>query len=474
MATGQPFSIVAQAPVDAMQEFKGTVSGFTTDSGPGGGGQFNLVTRSGTNHFHGVLFEYNRNAALVANSWFGNNSHIAKPNYIRNQFGGNIGGPMLPHDKAFFFFDFYDSRIVQSALVNRTVPLDNFRDGNIGYILNAPGCSRTSRQNTQPQCIGFYTPAQVKALDPAGIGNSAPFFNLVNTRYPHVNNAAGGGDGVNTGFYTFTTPEPDNEQNYAVKLDFNLTSKHRLFAVGTLNRRDSTQQAPEFPQDGTIAPFHDRSFRWSVGDNWAISNNMANSLAVGETVSSYQFPITNLNPNGTNLLRFNGGVTSLMSNAWLSAINAQGRRIPIPQISDNLQWLKHSHSLQFGGFFKYINSADHTILDYNEGGYRSWRTDARPQLQPAAFQHPLYLRYGDQRLGHGLCRCARPRWPDRPAVQLRRLRKSFSARYRRPASLPLLPVGALRRRYLEGHALAHPLLRRQLAILLRSLRDQGS
>ena len=254
-----------------MQEFKGTVSGFTTDSGPGGGGQFNLVTRSGTNHFHGVLFEYNRNAALVANSWFGNNSHIAKPNYIRNQFGGNIGGPMLKGDKAFFFFDFYDSRIVQSALVNRTVPLDNFRNGNIGYILNSPGCSRTSRQNTQPQCIGFYTPAQVKALDPAGIGNSAPFFQLINTRYPHVNNAAGGGDGVNTGFYTFTTPEPDNEQNYAVKLDFNLTSKHRLFAVGTLNRRDSTQSAPEFPQDGTIAPFHDRSFRWSVGDNWAIT-----------------------------------------------------------------------------------------------------------------------------------------------------------------------------------------------------------
>ncbi len=366
MATGQPFAIVAAAPVDAMQEFKGTVAGFTPDSGPGGGGQFNLVTRSGTNKFHGVLFEYNRNAALVANSWFGNNSHIAKPNYIRNQFGGNLGGPMLPHDKAFFFFDFYDSRIVQSALVNRTVPLDNFRAGNIGYVLNQPGCSRTSRQNTQPQCIGFYTPAQAKGLDPAGIGESAPFFNLVNTRYPHVNNAAGGGDGVNTGFYTFTTPEPDNEQNYAVKLDFNLTSRHRLFAVGTLNRRDSTQSAPEFPQDGTIAPFHDRSFRWSVGDNWAIGNNMANSFAVGETVSSYQFPITNLNPNGTNLLNFAGGVTSLMSRAWLSAINAQGRRIPIPQISDNFQWLKHSHSLSFGGFFKYINSADHTILDYND------------------------------------------------------------------------------------------------------------
>ncbi len=366
MATGQSFSIIGKAPVDAMQEFKGTVSGFTTDSGPGGGGQFNLVTRSGTNKFHGALFEYNRNAALVANSWFGNNSHIAKPNYIRNQFGGSIGGPMLPHDKGFFFFDFYDSRIVQSALVNRTVPLDNYRNGNIGYILNSPGCSRTSRQDTQPQCIGFYTPAQVKTLDPAAIGNSAPFFGLIASRYPHVNNAAGGGDGVNTGFFTFTTPEPDNEQNYAVRLDFNLTSRHRLFAVGTYNREDATQSAPEFPQDGLTAPFFDRSFRWSVGDNWAIGNNMANSLAIGETVQSYQFPIKNLNANGTNLLRFNGGVTNLMSNAWLSPVNASGRRIPIPQISDNFQWLKSSHSLSFGGYFKLITSADHTILDYNQ------------------------------------------------------------------------------------------------------------
>lgn len=366
MATGQAFAIVAKAPVDAMQEFKGTVSGFTTDSGPGGGGQFNLVTRSGTNHFHGALFEYNRNAALVANSWFGNNSNIAKPNYIRNQFGGNVGGPMLPHSKAFFFFDFYDSRIVQSALVNRTVPLDNFRAGNIGYVLNQPGCSRTSRQNTQPTCIGYYSPAQVQTLDPAGIGESAPFFQLINSRYPHANNIAGGGDGVNTGFFTFTTPEPDNEQNYAAKFDYNLTSKHRLFAVGTFNREDATESAPEFPGDGNIAPYHDRSFRWSVGDSWAINNYMANFFAIGETVSSYQFPITNQNPNGTNLLNFAGGVTSLMSRAWLSPINAQGRRIPIPQVSDNFQWLKHSHSIQIGGFFKYINSSDHTILDYND------------------------------------------------------------------------------------------------------------
>ncbi len=365
MATGQPFSIVAQAPVDALQEFRGTVSGFTTDSGPGGGGQFQLVTKSGTNRFHGNINEYNRNAALVANSWFGNNTHIAKPNYIRNQFGGNIGGPMWKHDKAFFFFNFYDSRIVQSALVNRTVPLDNFRNGNIGYILNTAGCTRTSRQDTTPACVGYYSPSQTVALDPAGIGENAPFFQLINSRYPHVNNPAGGGDGLNTGFFTFTTPEPDDEMNYTGRIDFNLTSKHRLFALTTVNHRDAIQSAPQFPQDGVTAPFHDRSYRWSVGDNWAINSNMANSISFNYTVSDLDFPITNLNPNGTNLLTFAGGTTSLMSNAWLSPVNAQGRRIPIPEFDDNFQWQKHSHSLQFGGFYKFITSADHTILDYN-------------------------------------------------------------------------------------------------------------
>ena len=369
MATGQPFTIVAKAPVDAMQEFKGTVSGFTTDSGPGGGGQFNLVTRSGTNRFHGNINEYHRDAAFAANSWFGNNSHLAKPNYIRNQFGGNIGGPMWKGDKAFFFFNFYDSRIVQSALVNRTVPLDSFRNGQIGYVLatdsSGNACARGSRQDTTPQCIGFYTPAQAKALDPAGIGESAPFFQLVNSRYPHVNNPAGGGDGINTGFYSFTTPEPDNEVNYTGRIDFQLTSKHRVFGVASVNREDSTQSAPEFPQDGTIAPFHDRSYRWAVGDNWAINNNMANSISLGYTVEDFDFPRINLNPNGTNLLTFAAGTTSLMSDAWLTPVNAQGRILPTWQLDDNFQWLKHSHSIQLGGFFKYIATSDHTTLDYN-------------------------------------------------------------------------------------------------------------
>ncbi len=392
LATGQPFSIVGKEPVDATEEFRGTVSGFAVDNGPGAGGQYQLVTKSGTNHFHGNINEYHRDAAMASNFWFNNNSHIAKPNYIRNQFGGALGGPILKHDKAFFFFNLYDSRIVQSTVVNRTVPLDSFRAGNIGYVLatDAAGnpCPRTSRQDSNPQCIGFYTPAQVAALDPAGLGEDAAVFNLINTRYPHANNPAGGGDGVNTGFYTFDAPEPDNEINYTGRIDYNLSSRHRLFGVATVNRENAIQGPSQFAADGIAGSptFIDRSYRWAAGDLWTISSNKVNQFSIGETVQDYEFPRPNLNPAGANLITFSGGTTSLMDDPYLSPSNAQGRRVPIPEIADNFQWLKGSHSIQVGGFFKYITAFDHTTLDYNsaEIGLGGQVTGLNPSLRPSA------------------------------------------------------------------------------------------
>jgi hypothetical protein len=119
--------------------------------------------------------------------------------------------PVL-RNKLFFFFDYNNSRIVQSTSVNTTVPLNSFRNGNVSYILNTDGsgnvCQATSRQNTTPQCIGTLTSAQVKALDPQGVGFNANLLAFVNQRYPQANDLTGG-DGINTGGFRFTTPTPD-------------------------------------------------------------------------------------------------------------------------------------------------------------------------------------------------------------------------------------------------------------------------
>src|ERR1700733_9995762 len=155
------FVIVGHAPVDSVEEFRGTVGGLPATSGPSSGGQFQLVTKSGTNQFHGNVNEDNSDPSLVANSWFSNNASpiVPRNHLIQNQFGGNVGGPVL-RNKLFFFFDFNDSRIISSQLTQRTVPLDSLRAGNLGYLNNAGG-------------ISYLSPPQIQALDPAGIGISS-------------------------------------------------------------------------------------------------------------------------------------------------------------------------------------------------------------------------------------------------------------------------------------------------------------
>ena len=387
MATGQAFVIVGNAPVDSVQEFRGTVGGFTVDNGPGGGGQFQLVTKSGTNHWHGNINEYHRDTATAANTWFNNFIGLRRTPLIRNQFGGNLGGP-IKHDKAFFFFDFNDSRIIQSGQVNRVVPLDNYRAGTIAYILNTnpttgAACTAASTQATTPNCIGYYSPAQVKALDPAHIGENPAVLALIAARYPHANNL-NIGDRVNTGGFAFTTPEPDFETNYVLRLDYNLTSTQKLFARGTVTREDRIYSAPLFP--GDPAPtFTDRSHAWVVGHTWQIGANKFNQASFGETIEDYNFPRPITNPNGANLLSFQGGVTNFMADPFLTPINAQGRVMPIPQVNDTFQWQKGTHNFDFGGFFKFITTSDYTKLDYSTAsvGLGGQVLGLNPSVRPA-------------------------------------------------------------------------------------------
>ena len=112
-------TIVGHAPIDSVEEFHSNVAGNEASTGPGSGGQFQLVTKSGTNQFHGNLNEYHRDPDLVANSWFSNNATpiVPRNHLIQNQFGGNIGGPVIIQalqraDKLFFFFDYGNSKII--------------------------------------------------------------------------------------------------------------------------------------------------------------------------------------------------------------------------------------------------------------------------------------------------------------------------------------------------------------------------
>jgi len=107
--------------VDAMQEFRVQTSSFAPEFGRTPGGQISVATRSGTNRFHGTLFDYFRNSVLDANDWFSNFNQLPKPDERQNDFGGVIGGPIIK-DKAFFFFSYEGLRLRQPATQESIVP----------------------------------------------------------------------------------------------------------------------------------------------------------------------------------------------------------------------------------------------------------------------------------------------------------------------------------------------------------------
>jgi hypothetical protein len=345
------FTIVGHAPIDSVEEFKGTVAGLGSSAGPASGGQFQLVTKSGTNQFHGNINEYHRDPSLVANSWFSNNASpiVPRNHLIQNQFGGNIGGPVL-HNKLFFFFDFNDSRIINSELVQRTVPLDNFRAGNVGYLNNAGG-------------ISYLSPAQVTALDPAGIGASSTWQAGFNARFPHSNNPSTG-DGVNSGGYSFNAPNNDYETNYVARMDYNLNSHMNLWGRFTIVRENAVENLNAFAGDPATSPVIDRTYSFVIGHNWVIGTNKTNRIFAGQTVQKLSFPRT-FNPSGSTFLTFGDGTgPSLTSSLYLNP-NAQARRVPIPVIGDDFSWTRGSHTWQFGGTFKNIKAHSTNVADYN-------------------------------------------------------------------------------------------------------------
>src|SRR5262249_39418019 len=117
-AAGGTNSLVS---VDAMQEFRIQTSSFAPEFGRTPGGQISIVTRSGTNAFHGTLFEYFRNDKLDAKEWFVNFNGLAKPAERQNDFGGVLGGPVRK-EKTFFFFSYEGLRLRQPSTQQSVVP----------------------------------------------------------------------------------------------------------------------------------------------------------------------------------------------------------------------------------------------------------------------------------------------------------------------------------------------------------------
>ncbi|PJF45604.1 MAG: TonB-dependent receptor, partial [Candidatus Thermofonsia Clade 3 bacterium] len=114
--------------VDSIEEFRVITNGGKAEYGRNAGGQIEMITRSGTNQWHGNAFEFLRNTKLNANNFFNNLSGVARPKFIQNTFGASLGGP-IRKEKWFIFGNWQSQRTAQEVVRTRTVLTNEARQG---------------------------------------------------------------------------------------------------------------------------------------------------------------------------------------------------------------------------------------------------------------------------------------------------------------------------------------------------------
>lgn len=383
---GERFDLATAIPVDAIQEFKTDVANPVSDTGRGGGATTFITTKGGSNDWHGTAQEWNRTALTEANSFFNKTTtpFVPREALVRNQFGANVGGP-IKKDKLFFFFDYDGRRDAESLPVLRIVPLSNITalstggaGAGINYINSNPGCDASSRLNTTPGCIsllpatGACGSQTVQGLDPLCIGADPALTSFIASRYPKANDLTQG-DGVNTGGFRFNAPAPLSENIYLTRIDYNLSSKHKLFTRFDFNNEQYADTLNNIsPVTGVASPIafpgdpetavdgaHDKG--WVIGDTWTITPNTINQFVYGESRQQGNFGI-NYNPNGTNF-QF-----EWMNNSFDPPYLRQTTEtdiLPEPTFADDWSQIHGTHSLAFGGVFRPIRTRSSIANDFN-------------------------------------------------------------------------------------------------------------
>ncbi|HLZ42240.1 MAG TPA: carboxypeptidase-like regulatory domain-containing protein [Candidatus Sulfotelmatobacter sp.] len=405
--TGLAFQGALKAPLDSLQEFRVTTSNSNADAGRSSGAQVSMVTKSGTNNWHGSLYEYNRSNIGQANDWFNKHAELQSnlPNkpgpLVRNTFGASFGGP-IKKDRLFFFADYEGQRTNEAVQTTRIVPSDLMRTGVIQYPCDS----------TDPACVpGFVDPAGnysinsngVVALTPQGLastdtncqsapnnpcpwgGGADPFALAIFQQYPSPNSDALG-DGFDYRAFTFAAPAPAKLDTYILKLDYKLTASgnHSLFVKGHLQNFHN-KTAPQFP---------------GLPANDFITNN-SKGLFVGYTALFRPTLVNNLRYGFIRAGLGDSGLSATDYNVFRGLDNVQGltntilTNVPVHNLVDDLSWTKGKHTFQFGGNLRIItnnrngnaqniSTADTNVFWLDNAGI----ANTGSSLDPGAFGYP--------------------------------------------------------------------------------------
>jgi len=432
---GTAFQGAVRSTLDSIEEFRVTTIGDNADQGRSSGGQVTLVTKSGTNTFHGSAYEQNRPTVTAANDWFNKQAELSNglPNVpgkvIRNTFGGSLGGP-IKKDRLFFFGTYEGQRLSENEQVQRNVPSPNLQDGVVLYpcapVLNPDGSEKVAANvvcpggaNGLPPVVGLsgkvYSfapgtngvgPAQIAAMDnlcsglgtcPNGPGENQLITNAQGTgvfqQYPAANSSAcGNADGFNVSCFSFSAPNPKRLNTTIVKLDYNLNhaGTHRLFLRGNY-QTDKTDDVPQFPGMPPNNVIRDTSKAVAVGYTAAFSSNVVNNFRFGLTRQAQD----NLGIENLPIVTFRNYDDLHPSVGSVSPTTSFTRKFHIPVYNwlDDVAWTKGKHTLEFGVNIRRITNTRATDLSNinfasSNPSYLSTPASKNGSLNPTNFGFP--------------------------------------------------------------------------------------
>jgi hypothetical protein len=348
--------------LDSLQEFRVTTSNYGAESGRSSSAQVSLVTKSGTNDYHGSGYWVLRRTATSANEYFNKLAGNDVPKLNKDIYGGSFGGALIK-DKLFFFGNYERLREDSEALSERAVPSASMRDGVMVYrCANAalcPGGTVRGFSGTHNIPAGYYgaTPGELAGLDPLGIGPSA-LASQYFKQLPLPNDA--GLDGYNLMAYKFTAPFSNTFNTTIGRLDYRPTGNQSFF--GRFNvQRDSLLGVPQFP-DMDLPPNTTRkvaSWGGAIGWDWLAGSSLVNSFRYGftkiksDTVGTLDGALT--------YFRFIDDLNEGTSNT--------GRETPTHNFVNDTTWLKGDHTVKFGANFRFTRIPTYTDANSWSYGY---------------------------------------------------------------------------------------------------------
>jgi len=335
----------AAPSVAGVGEFTITTQNASAADGTGAA-QVKLVTPRGGSVYHGSLFEFWRNSALNANTFFNNAAGQPKPYLNQHQFGGHVGGPFaLPRfgeggpiftqkEKLFFYTYYEETREAQQTLLTRTVLAAPARLGSFTY---------RRLDNQQLQTVNVLNLTS-RTIDPRILG-------LIN-QTPLPNDLAG--DRINTNGFSFNSPSGSTERLFGYRINYDLSQKNRfdvVYSKDSVNTPNDTfnNTGEPFPGLPGKGQFPKRS-RGAAAWNWAPTQTITNELRAGYYHQRSLFIGDDIQYEGNTRLVFPLNLTNPVQNSLTS-----GRNGKIWELMDNASWVRGNHLLRFGGNFRRVH-----------------------------------------------------------------------------------------------------------------------